>query len=127
MQRIIKQCVRGKNRDNVTIYRAIKDNKTIEMSGSELAEYLDCCPSSIWYAAKYGCNKNGYTIKEVGKYKQRYKILDDDKVIFIGTLDEISEKFYFAKSTLITDLCMHRKLNWQYDIERYDAEVCYYD
>lgn len=92
---------------NIVIYEAKKiDKKTKEVlkeykgTADEISKKINVPYKSIANASSSGYRTNGYYIKRIGIFLEKYDLYENDRLIDCNTLDEIAKKHYFMPNTL---------------------------
>lgn len=92
---------------NIVIYEAKKiDKKTKEVlkeykgTAEDISKKINVSYKSIANASSSGYRTNGYYVKRIGIFVEKYDLYENGKLIDCNTLEEIAKKHYFMLNTV---------------------------
>lgn len=114
-------------RDNTIIYRVLSlDGETLLIgSAKDVCEYTGVRDTSqVNRYVEYSSVCLGeYRIEMVGIYRRIFAISGNDGKVFVGTLDDISNKLYVNKNSIKNHTKHGTKLLNEYTVEELEGKV----
>lgn len=114
-------------RDNTTIYRLLSLDGEVLLTGNarEVCMYTGLSSTNVVnrYVEHNSICFKKYKIEIVGIYRRIFALYKDDEQVFIGTLDDISNKYYVGKNSVKLHAGKGTLLLGEYQVEELEGKV----